>query len=484
MAICKNPSCNKNTFGDPSGYCFTCRKKAKSTKPASEQTKPPPSVKEQPQKRPPPLPPKEGRVKPVLDKPASQPPKRKSRGTGKTVLVAKGKKSTPQGTGATGGSSRAQSPKPSPQKKKQPAVSERNTVDTQLPPIVYIQTRYAWLGYKRFGSTMKSYIPSLESAVQKKPGGDGFSFTYRVLQKNERTNPLPPLQSVKNVDLELTCFKYANGERKQLAKSKATTEDGESTDTDFSSFMELFCGDAGVLTPVAYKLFAVTDANYAHTVAAAVAHKAFSDHADSHPGKKKVIINFDQHEDCGITKKASETIRCNNWGGFCLRQGKGRFADPIADVYIAIGTETAADGKPDGKHVYRIPNKKAVEKTGDKGIDSIIGLIKDKDWKESLVFVTVDRDFFIGNGTPWGDGVYMPDVGRGHVQKTLSSLKGKGVTFVGFEVSGVPEVSGLETKTKAKRASEKGLGTDSDDFLDRLATDIAFFWKLFNEKLT
>jgi len=365
--------------------------------------------------------------------------------------------------------------------KEKSGIDKQNTVDTHLPPIVFIQTRYCWLGYKQWGDTIGKYIPELERKVGQKPGGRGFKFGYQVLQKDEKKNPG---RDPKNVDLDLTCFKCV-AKPKPLAAKVAHTSSGESTDTKFGDFMELFCGEEGVLTKINGKLFSVTDANYAHNVAAAVACKTFGDNTKE--GKKRLIVNFDQHEDFGFIKGGAD-ILCSNWGGFCLRRDMKGYASGIADAYLVIGTGKT---KEQCEHVfYEIARdgktSKKTKQTGNKDIDTlkfIDSSQKENFWKDWCVFVTVDRDFFIGNGTEWGDGAFMPEDGRTRIEKILYHLKKNGASFVGFDVCGVPELAGSETDSSSKKrtttAQKQGLGIDASGFRDRLATDIAFLWNLF-----
>lgn len=91
-----------------------------------------------------------------------------------------------------------------------------------------------------------------------------------------------------------------------------------------------------------------------------------------------------------------------------------------------------------------------------------------KDWSDIDVYVTVDRDVMLGSKTAYDDGGYLPEDLRLAVSITLSILSRKKAKLVGFDVTGLPSLSGRSTWGDVK-------GKQAADILDIAATDIRSF---------
>ena len=215
-------------------------------------------------------------------------------------------------------------------------------------------------------------------------------------------------------------------------------------------------------------IFAVIDHNSAHHLSYILAKKAFTTaHTD---GKRnKVVINFDNHADGNPPVKGAEDppnyIHCNNWAYQLFRDASAKNL-----VYISVGAhdQKLFSGHPAGKtliwhgegknHADTDILTEVIHPDGTRDtniehiLDTVEGAVKGKmdnfSWGTADVYVTVDRDFMKGSLTPYGDGEYLPVVGRNAVKSCLTYLgKNKKAKLVGFDVIGLPGEGGGKRST-------------------------------------
>ena len=435
--------------------------------------------------------------------------------------------------------------------------------------------------YKR---AVKGYLEGLEDR-------SAAAFDHHVLRKVPMGGSCPKCKTEADklycqhrLDLERfthgsdspeSCSETALTAAQKLGGDPDTIGDGGTTRTNFDDFMKVFCdsdgGKKGALSPIEGLLFTITDDNYAHNVAAAAAYKALIQRGS--PGAKRLVINFDQHIDCGdnkfvIDEDGQVKITCATWGQFMYYESPDPSAEewkdklktpfapkgkPIANGYVAVGTlitdrsgparqnqmrdfraiaENAtlpkdaalhelevnpaaavlrrSDGTPGSARTVKTFGEKTFKGAGlakryqlcgykdllagadtsddkdPKGVSRVYYCHKCKgdvvmtageespkvltcgtcgatesrqgledvyfdsesneaDWSKWHVFITIDRDFFIGNGTGWNDGRNGSHKGRDLVLKCIKYLVDRKAKIVGLDLCGVPDKKGVAT---------------------------------------
>lgn len=242
-----------------------------------------------------------------------------------------------------------------------------------------------------------------------------------------------------------------------LFSSPVGSQQGAAANNGATSFDQFRCVIRSVdgLPVAPHPLFSIIDSNAAHHLSALLAEYSF---ANTAPGTAKVVINFDAHPDFGVVN-ISGTIRCDNWGSYCVGEVGGRPA--ISDFYVGIGNKPTAGPVPppawSNSFVrVRAPHdrRKADVPAGTisaqidslaNTIDAAAHLLNQGPWIARTAYVSVDRDVMQQSFTDYGDGHYDPTDARAGVLECLAALKRIGFTLSGFDVCGLPTVAGSST---------------------------------------
>lgn len=219
------------------------------------------------------------------------------------------------------------------------------------------------------------------------------------------------------------------------------------------------------LNNVQDKIFAVVSNNSAHHFSYPLSNIAFSRHGNN--GNKKIIINFDQHEDKGKlkaedVKKNDAQIACSAWGQFSLHRKRNNV---VVDEYMVVGYGVKGSAK---NTIFKSIGSENVTK------DKIIDKIKGYNTNQYDVYITVDRDFSQDGFTKYNYGrdlEYTQAQGRDLVTKAIENLSGANI--VGFDITGLPA---LENNTP-------GYKTNKDAFKTALE-DIDMFQKKMEQALS
>jgi hypothetical protein len=167
-------------------------------------------------------------------------------------------------------------------------------------------------------------------------------------------------------------------------------------------------------------------------------------------------VNKDGNPVCDITNDKANPV--------CDRNRKPVFDAAMNPLYISIGSHQQAllgsNKKEKGETQFynedmthsdsaerltRIPSADAKDALPETNIRIILDSVSSQAcflWNGADVYITVDRDFTIGSYTPYGDGEYLPAVGRSAVIECICYLQDNGATLVGFDVVGLPSRAG------------------------------------------
>lgn len=196
-------------------------------------------------------------------------------------------------------------------------------------------------------------------------------------------------------------------------------------------------------------LFAVVSHNSAHHLSYVLAAFGFEQlarfgHEKDGQKKRRVVLNFDQHDDNALQKQY-EKMRCSNWARFLTRDTS--LGSPLAQAYVSIGqgrhqpygVEVTVAGQSKSTRLPPLAN--STEKLN---MDDLLGKIvkvidpTTSQWADWAVYITVDRDMMFGSCTPYGDGHYSREVTMAAVKACLSHLKAQKATLAGFDITGLP----------------------------------------------
>jgi hypothetical protein len=204
-------------------------------------------------------------------------------------------------------------------------------------------------------------------------------------------------------------------------------------------------------------LYSIVDHNSCHQLSIALTEYAFLRAAPA--GQRvRLIFNFDNHSDFGnVNVPGNGILQCGAWGVWCVRPVPGLFAQPFATAYIHLGWPQAPNlqiawagaanntiGAPQGA-LAPVPPAAQLQvgaPVNPAPLLNYFATIPNWNWNNVDVYVSVDRDFMSGSYTPYGDGHYTAANGRMLVANLLNGLSAAGARLVGFDVVGLPAISG------------------------------------------
>ncbi len=228
-------------------------------------------------------------------------------------------------------------------------------------------------------------------------------------------------------------------------------------------------------------LFAVVNHNSAHHISYPLAQYGFETFGGS---RKRVVINFDQHDD--FTSKPKEgVIRCSTWGWF-VTNGSKTHENPLAHAYVTIG-----QGKelPSAVQVHlsgrgKVELDALADSTDELNIEKLLSAIlhqidphSDGSWADWAVYLSFDRDMMISSCTPYGDGHYTPDVAREAVKRCLAHLKKGSATLVGCDLMGLPTGASDDAPSNTPHRIKPGSGRVASDLFAQAVQDCLDLYK-------
>jgi len=228
-------------------------------------------------------------------------------------------------------------------------------------------------------------------------------------------------------------------------------------------------------------LFSIVDHNSAHHMSYALA-KITMEHLKSSK-KGRLFITFDNHTD--QHNVLDRKITCQNYV-------RALFERDLVDGVLHVGwsfpegeenlkgvnyferqnfTTNAAKGMitsvPEGGSLLEQIKAKRQKQhpkcrvlSGVTAEDRISSKINAK--KFDYAYVTVDRDFMKCSFTPYGDGENHPDKARNIVKFTLDKLASADIRLMGFDITGMPCVTGRSKCTEEGTLRSKDLSTGKD----------------------
>lgn len=211
-----------------------------------------------------------------------------------------------------------------------------------------------------------------------------------------------------------------------------------------------------------HECFAIIDSDAAHHVSLLLAEAAFANVA---AGRAKIVINFDAHTDYSPAALNGASLRCDNWGSFAIRPLAAGVWQPIADVYVMVGTKSNQGQAPAtafGNTTCRFRGgnnaSQAVAGAGIRAqMQSLINMVNANAialnggaWNGYDVYLTVDRDVEASSFTDYGDGAYPRNVVWQAVHDCLDELdQVPNMAFAGFDLCGLPTWNGGSVATGA-----------------------------------
>ncbi len=191
--------------------------------------------------------------------------------------------------------------------------------------------------------------------------------------------------------------------------------------------------------------FYIINANSAHHFSFVLSKCAFQSQIDADQkaamGRKKVVVNIDNHVDYGLYKRdtpgRNTNIHCGGWGGYHL----GYWA-----VHCAGGAEYVSLSNGE---IPRAGEKHCVQKIRGGGANvvksylanesAVLRHLKEYKTGEHDVYFTVDRDFMLENGTKYGDAgcQYNNTDGMVFVKKCIDAIK-TNCTILSADIIGMP----------------------------------------------
>lgn len=226
-----------------------------------------------------------------------------------------------------------------------------------------------------------------------------------------------------------------------------------------------------------FSLFSIVDHNSAHHMSYALA-KITMEHLKS-SNKKRLFITFDNHTD--QHNVLSDKITCQNYV-------RALFMRQLVDGVLHVGWSYEGDENLKGVNYFdrtnyttnaakgmitsvsqgstlmeQIRAKRQVRHprcrvlSGVSAEDKILSKISDGEF--DYAYVTVDRDFMKGSYTPYGDGENNPDKARNIVKYTLEKLASADIRLMGFDITGLPCVTGSSVSIDDATLRSKNLTT-------------------------
>jgi len=196
------------------------------------------------------------------------------------------------------------------------------------------------------------------------------------------------------------------------------------------------------------KNFYIISANSAHHFSFILSKYAFyaaTANDSSSANRKKVVINFDNHLDYGRRKntiRLEENISCGTWGSFHTLQWRD------SAEYAVL----CAHSEPSDSKQYRVYKNNAVSVEGK---SNVIKHLKSYRAAKHNVYVTVDRDFMLNNGTKYGDRncAYNNEEGKAFIGECMSILRKNSINIVGGDIIGLPTRDDEHSKSRLKEAA-------------------------------
>lgn len=222
-------------------------------------------------------------------------------------------------------------------------------------------------------------------------------------------------------------------------------------------------------------LFAVVSNNSAHHFSYVLSNIAFRRFGSK--GKRRAVINFDMHWDFGATKytkpwEPNAMIDCGRWGQFHLfhtyKDGKR------GDYYMVLGTNE----RPRVYGNYRIDIRHDAKTYGTNKFQAadIIKQVKKFNQLQCDVYISVDRDFMVGNGSKYAglvEELYDADSGRELVKNCVEALGEANI--VGFDVTGLP----AKSRNNSPGVNQEG----AKDFFSQAIEDIEMFYQIMQTRI-
>lgn len=192
------------------------------------------------------------------------------------------------------------------------------------------------------------------------------------------------------------------------------------------------------------KWFTVVSNNCAHHMSYLLAKYAFR---NVKTNTKKIVINFDAHDD---TQGATKTAKCSNWAKMGL-------VDGIFNQYLHIGVKIESDqilrietsliprlyivdSKEKNMKYNDLYGYQSADKGTKKKLDSFTDIIQFvneiKLQGDAAYYITVDLDFMKESYTAYGDGSYTKEKGHKMLESIFTKINK--TNLYGVDVTGLP----------------------------------------------
>lgn len=223
--------------------------------------------------------------------------------------------------------------------------------------------------------------------------------------------------------------------------------------------------------------FYIINANSAHHFTFVLCKCAFQSQIDSvnksaAMKRKKVVVNIDNHVDYGKYVRdnpfRNDMISCGGWGGFHM--GYWTVHCVGGAEYVALSTGEISNPKEKNR-VYKAGGggSKLVKTDFLKDETAILNHLKTYLTQDHDVYLTVDRDFMLNNGTKYGDRgcQYDNTEGMKFVKKCVDALK-TNCTILSADITGMP----TNSDSKGPRVDK-----DSEGQFNLAVNDVKKFFK-------
>jgi hypothetical protein len=200
----------------------------------------------------------------------------------------------------------------------------------------------------------------------------------------------------------------------------------------------------------------VVSTNKSHHLSWALSKQAFQKHHKK--GNPKVVINMDQHTDCGSSTGAlgaDNEIQCGNWGQYHLKYHDDSTGQDDR-YYVVLGCE--------GQNASGIFWDKTKGAGNEKGSDDTVlkKMGEELKGKNCDVYITIDNDVFSTQITHYKAGVLRGKVVWGLLDKALKTMRTLNV--VGGDVTGLPKKGGGSQAEMAKKITSDGMKKITNQF--------------------
>jgi hypothetical protein len=213
----------------------------------------------------------------------------------------------------------------------------------------------------------------------------------------------------------------------------------------------------------------VVSTNKSHNLSWVLSKQAFQKFPTS--GRTKVVINMDQHTDCGTSTdplEADSTIQCSNWGQYHLKyEGCG----DDERYYVVLGcsnkylnksgifwnkpkSKSPSGYEQGGDTAVLDKMKKEMEILDEKG--KVVGK------KDCDVYITIDNDVFNTPMTHYEAGVLEEETVWELLDNALGTMNKLNV--VGGDVTGLPSQGGKSQAAIATSKTKAGMTKITDLF--------------------